>query len=71
MPKAKSKSASGDDSGPPTRQKSTDPVADEGTGVSDDTSQVTNDTSASLPMSQGSLLCVTKIKSLNCRLRST
>ena len=53
MPKAKSKSASGDDSGPPTRQNSTDPVADESTGVSDDTSQGTNDTSsASLPVAR-------------------
>ena len=56
MPKAKSKSASGDDSGPPTRQNSTDPVADESTGVSDDTSQVTNDTSASLPVARTSSL---------------
>ena len=52
MPKAKNKSASGDDSGPPTRQNSTDPVADESTGVSD-TSQITNDTSsASLPVAR-------------------
>ena len=52
MPKAKNKSTSGDDSGPPTRQNSTDPVADESTGVSD-TSQITNDTScASLPVAR-------------------
>ena len=50
----------GDDSGPPTRQNSTDPVADEGTGVSDDTSQVTNDTSASLPVARTSSLSWTR-----------
>ena len=56
MPKAKSKNATEDNSGTTTRSNSTDPDAVQSTGVTDDTSQVNNNTYASLPISQGSLL---------------
>ena len=58
MPKAKNKSASGDGSGPPTRQNSTDPVANESTG-SEDISQGTNDSndsSTTMPVARTSPL---------------
>ena len=54
MPKAKSKgtsdTANEDGSGMTTRSNSVDPDADQSTGVTDDTSQVNNNTSANVPI---------------------
>ena len=55
MPKAKNKSNSGEGSGPPTRQNSTDPVANESTG-SEDSSQDSSNTmpvTRTLPLGYG------------------